>query len=893
MSRTYPINERKKEWSRILKSIMKKKLKMILAPLLLVTLVGCGSKPTSTGGGGSTTPTPTTPGPITSVTPDTSTTTPITTTTPPPTTSTSPTPTTPPDTTVIPPDYDNYYNPEFSGYHVPKNVVNMHASYASAAAGTDTGFAGKIVGIQQYNNNPKANVFFANGTYGFRANNVPAEGLAIGQEYVVTGQKNNSSYYCVNYNKGGMSLTALKEGTISVSDLDLSNPSQANEGAVLSFQDALITKIIEDTQYPGIEVLYKTKQYSLTYPTSAIAAEGLTALLNADTVGHSISGKVALTGFAANQYTLLSASDLSVGGITHLDKRLDLDATNDNLSSSVNGNTVTFGKEGEILPLNSDNRNVASISLLLSTEVENWTDITSITLDDTTPITLPAGGETSLPIALDFTEVNSHTITIDYSIPYFKNYTITVNLDEGLVKEQPTAALIGVVSVNDANSDLILSHDQTKIESGKIQFFSESSIQAISIKGYSSRGYYVVLNVAAPVGYVAEEATIKRGDEVDSTPLSEYTTLDGDIIVIPYYIPRDTESPTINISIHWKTGVLAQEISLSIAGEVSYGTWQDAVVADGAIAPDQNSDIDGQPTGSIDSANPIKTSIDETKKVITFGDVGQQIAYYEADQNLGRAAGNRVGVTITSPTNAGNITNATVDIYLGGDLYKENLKWTESVETDGKLYWYPKITKDMLSTDDDTVVSTVSIKWGADVAADVYTIKVAAGTTLQAAPSQDPVELTTFVGIATSNVLMPNWTATGGKSGQTYGVGIVDDLKAIRLGSSGTEGSLQYNLPESKSINKVIVTLSAAQANAAGTLNIEVGTGAETVQGTPQQTVVHKNSANILLEDSSLLTFEIDTSSLSEKVTYIKIFTGTKPAGQMIVLNINISIIPA
>lgn len=872
---------------------MKKKLKMILAPLLLVTLVGCGSKPTSTGGGGSTTPTPTTPGPITSVTPDTSTTPPDTSTTPPPTTSTSPTPTTPPDTTVIPPDYDNYYNPEYSGYHVPKNVVNMHASYASAAADTETGFAGKIVGFQQYNLT-SATVFFANGTYGFRANNVPIEGLAIGQEYVVTGQKGGSKqYYCIDHKKGGMTLSALKDGTISVADVDLSNSSKANEGSLLSFKDALITKIIEDKDYPGIEVLYKTKQYSLTFPKIVLAAEDLTALLNAATVGHSISGKVALTDLAKNQYTLLSASDLSVGGITHLDKRLNLDATNDNLTSSINDNTVTFGKEGEILPLNSDNRNVASLSLLLSQEVENWTDIASIKLDGGTSLSLPTG-QNSLPIALDFTEVDAHTIAIDYSIPYYKDYTITVNLGEGLVKEQPTAALIGVVSVNDANSDLTLSEDGTKIESGEIKFFSESAIQASSIKGYSSRGYYVVLNVAAPVGYVAEEATIKRGDEVDSTPLSQYTSLEGNIIVIPYYIPKDTVSPTIDISIHWKTGVLAQQISLSIAEEVTYATWQDAVVADGVIAPDQNSDIDGQPTGSIDAANPIKTSIDETKKVITFGDVGQQIAYYEEDRNLGRAAGNRVGVTITAPTNAGNITNATVDIYLGGDLYKENLKWTESVETDGKLYWYPKITKDMLSTTEDTVVSTVSINWGVDVATDVYTIKVAAGTTLQAAPSQDPVELTTLVGRKDNNTALPeDWTVVN--SGKTYGVGVTElgGLRGIRIGTANAVGSIQYNLPESQSINKVIVTLSAAQYGEPGTLNIEVGDGSASVQGTAQATIQNPDSnSSIHGDDKSLLTFEIDTSSLSGPVTYVKIFN-VAPVGQMSVARINISIIKA
>lgn len=868
---------------------------MILAPLLLVTLVGCGSKPTSTGGGGSTTSTPTTPGPITSVTPDTSTTTPPnTSTTPPPTTSTSPTPTTPPDTTVIPPDYDNYYNPEYSGYHVPKNVVNMHASYASATADTETGFAGKIVGFQQYNLT-SATVFFANGTYGFRANNVPMEGLAIGKDYVVTGKKDVRDYYCVNYNKGGM-ITALEEGTISVADVDLSNSSKANEGSLLSFKDALITKLDLTASTPSVEVLYKNKVYSFEYPSNVLAATDLTNLLSNAAIGSALSGKVALNTFSANKYSLLSASDLTVGEKIFLDKRLDLDATNDNLSSSVNGNTVTFGKEGETLPLNNNNRNVASISLLLSTEVENWTDITSITLDDTTPITLPAGGETSLPIALDFTEVNSHTITIDYSIPYYKNYTITVNLDEGLVKEQPTAALIGKVSVNDVNSDLVLSEDGAKIESGEIKFFSESAIQASSIKGYSSRGYYVVLNVAAPLGYVAEEATIKRGDEVDSTPLSQYTSLEGDIIVIPYYIPRDTESPTIDISIHWKTGVLAQQISLSIAGEVSYATWQDAAVADGAIAPDQNSDIDGQPTGSIDAANPIKTSIDETKKVITFGDVGQQIAYYEEDQNLGRAAGNRVGVTITAPTNAGDITNATVDIYLGGDLYKENLKWTDSIETDGKLYWYPKITKDMLSATNDTVVSTVSIKWGDDVATDVYTIKVAAGTTLQAAPSQDPVVLTTLVGLE-KNTSLPsaaeNWTVD--KSGTTYGSAVtgLSSLLAIRVGTRTAAGSLQYNLPNPQSINKVFVTLSAAQADNAGTLNIEVGDGSASVQGTAQATIKNPSTnGNVHGGDTGLLTFEIDTSSLTGPVTYVKIFN-ISPNGQMSVAKINISIILA
>lgn len=796
---------------------MKKKLKMILTPLLLVALVGCGPKPTTTSGGG-TTPNPTTPppGPVSTVVPGPTTSGGGGTTVPTPST-TVPTPTTNPTPSTPLPNPDDYYNPTHTGYHVPKNVANMHAAYVDAAADTESGFAGKIVALQQYTSS-SANVFFSNGSYGFRINNVPAESLAVGQEYVVTAGKHTSSTYnALNYNNTNVTpvLTPLNAGTISVSDVDLDNVAKVNEGSYLSFTGATVSEIITG-KYAGLKISYKDKEYSLTFPSNVTTAPALQALVDSATVGSTLSGKVVSTGFASNQYTLISASDLTLD-VLQLEKYLTVSGpTIDGITTTVTNSIVTIGQTGETLPLDAENKNTVSIEATLPAEVASWSQVTSVKVDGV-EVTLPSEAA-PLTIDLDYTEVNTHTVAVDFADSRIKDYSFTVELGEEVIKAVPAAALNGVVSINTAvGTNLELNEDKTKIASGEVAFVSEAEISLSTINGFNyGRGYYIVLDVTAPEGAASDQIQIKRAGESDYQSVSGYT-FEANVVSIPFYIERDAQSPTIAVSIIWKTGVTAQEISLGIDENVTYATWADEVVANGVIAPDQNSDINGKPTGSIDAEHPITTSVEN--KTITFGGAEEQIAYYPEDKELGRSAGNRVGITISAPTNVNDVSEAVVTIYRNGNIHKENLKWNESIEADGKLYWYPEVTQDMLNPTEDVVISTVEIDWGPDVAHDVYTIKVKAGTTLQPNLAAPYLELKLYEGTVsssspssstTANAILTSWKALlpDNESAKLVNIELPGGTLAYK-GNSLTDTLVKFG-SGSKKDNSITITLNEA-----------------------------------------------------------------------------------
>jgi len=108
-----------------------------------------------------------------------------------------------------------------------------------------------------------------------------------------------------------------------------------------------------------------------------------------------------------------------------------------------------------------------------------------------------------------------------------------------------------------------------------------------------------------------------------------------------------------------------------------------------------------------------------------------EIAYYEADESLGRTAGNRVGVKITAPAGMTNVRD-TATLTIGETVYEPEDNWMDG---DNYFYYYPLVTAADQSF-------TVAVKWdGTAATAEEYTIRIAGDATLEPAPEEDTITL--------------------------------------------------------------------------------------------------------------------------------------------------------
>jgi len=116
---------------------------------------------------------------------------------------------------------------------------------------------------------------------------------------------------------------------------------------------------------------------------------------------------------------------------------------------------------------------------------------------------------------------------------------------------------------------------------------------------------------------------------------------------------------------------------------------------------------------------------DSATHTATFGGVGQQVAYYSADASLGREEGNRVGIQITAPESVKDFSKATITMNgktheNGSFLDGENFVWV-----------YPNLSENKRS-------ETIKIRWQENTKEQVYTVRVADGTTFAPASSALP-----------------------------------------------------------------------------------------------------------------------------------------------------------
>lgn len=116
---------------------------------------------------------------------------------------------------------------------------------------------------------------------------------------------------------------------------------------------------------------------------------------------------------------------------------------------------------------------------------------------------------------------------------------------------------------------------------------------------------------------------------------------------------------------------------------------------------------------------------DEATHTATFGGEGQQVAYYAADASLGREAGNRVGIQITAPESVKDFSKATIT--MNGKTHENG----SFLDGDNFVWVYPNLNENKKS-------ETIKIRWQENTKEQVYTVKVAEGTTFAPASSALP-----------------------------------------------------------------------------------------------------------------------------------------------------------
>lgn len=107
---------------------------------------------------------------------------------------------------------------------------------------------------------------------------------------------------------------------------------------------------------------------------------------------------------------------------------------------------------------------------------------------------------------------------------------------------------------------------------------------------------------------------------------------------------------------------------------------------------------------------------DSSTHTATFGGEGQQINYYSADVNLGRTEGNRVGIQITAPESVKDLSKATLTY--NGTTYENG----SFLDGDNYVWVYPLVNENLKT-------QTIKIRWQEKTKEQVYTVKIADGTT--------------------------------------------------------------------------------------------------------------------------------------------------------------------
>ena len=111
---------------------------------------------------------------------------------------------------------------------------------------------------------------------------------------------------------------------------------------------------------------------------------------------------------------------------------------------------------------------------------------------------------------------------------------------------------------------------------------------------------------------------------------------------------------------------------------------------------------------------------DEATHTATFGGEGEAVLFYEADEGLGRVAGNRIGFKIYAPCDVTDYSKAKLN-FQGEEITGGAFMQTVYGQVMNYFVLTPIVSEDNRQFE-------VKVTWTQDAEAQVYTIKVADGT---------------------------------------------------------------------------------------------------------------------------------------------------------------------
>ncbi len=132
-------------------------------------------------------------------------------------------------------------------------------------------------------------------------------------------------------------------------------------------------------------------------------------------------------------------------------------------------------------------------------------------------------------------------------------------------------------------------------------------------------------------------------------------------------------------------------------------------------------------TPDLTGGSGLSYSYNETTHIASFGGASETVAYYPEDLSIGRSAGNRVGITITAPSEITSYEGFKLTIY--EDTVYEGLNTNgipNAFDGDNYMYIYP------LVSDTQREVS-IKIQWNSDVEEQMYKVVILEDTTFATA----------------------------------------------------------------------------------------------------------------------------------------------------------------
>lgn len=573
---------------------MKKKLLFLLAPSLLLSLVGCGGNNSS----------PTSPS----------------------------SPSTPPITTPITSGGGGSSTAPTTGtkpeYVIPTDLAEMYNAVKAAMDGTTyVGFEAKVVGLQQYSNNENVNIYLQNGVYGYRINNVPTSlNVQVGQSYRVYGYGAGANRKYVGLNYAAKNVEAPM--TLELLSTEVSAP-------VIPYTDDIDLSVSTSAKVSGqgkITVVGSStltldigggKTVELSWMTKTIGGAAVAEKLGTLYVGQDITFSGCPYDNSKKSISILDAADITAGEVV-----VDGVVSNINLDSSlvatVNGNTIAYSGTVGWVAADSQGRYQRGNALGLKvTKHPAVTDLSAVTVSASgfgydTPKTftnaelvekkmLVADGlEFYVNLTADPDYKGQATVyTITWMTGKTQQVTVAYAADLALEAE-PSEELNATVNVAEG-----LTKEETPVESAVNT--TALVVKTGEVKYVTGKGNVLEVLLTVPTG---ADATPTINVTKNGSPLAELEkATEGGVVTLS--LPVEALTDTFSISAQWKSTAKWQTINVSMDSAVTLQAAPTPGPSDVADAKLVFKTSANDTTQAVSAANFITNSINEETSVNT------------------------------------------------------------------------------------------------------------------------------------------------------------------------------------------------------------------------------------------------------------------------------------